>query len=74
MNGASTINGAAYTISQSFNRGASDVLKPKFNAARPETDGVPHLNTNDQRRNEFLQYESRDGGQNMSKASKFEFA
>ena len=74
IDGDSTINGAASTISQSVNRGASDVRDPKFDAARSETDGVPHLNANNQRRNGFLQYESRDGGQNMSKASEFEFA
>ena len=41
MDGDSTINGAASTISQSVNRGASDVLEPKFHAAHPETDGLP---------------------------------
>ena len=32
---------------------------------------MPHLNANDQYRNGFLQYESRDGGQNISEASEF---
>ena len=41
MGGNSTISGAASTISQSVNRGASDVLEPKFDAAHPETDGLP---------------------------------
>ena len=70
----SVINGAACTISQSVNQGASDIPEPKIDAARPENDGVPHLNANDQRRNGFLQYGSKDGGQNINEAFEFEFA
>ena len=59
-------------------RGALDVLETKFHAAHPETDGLPYQsanniqqNNNNQRRNGFLQYGSKDGGQNISEASEF---
>ena len=37
IDGASTINRVASMIRQSMNGGASDVLEPNFDAARPET-------------------------------------
>ena len=74
--GAFTTNGAASTISQSMNQGATYVLEPTFHAAHPETDGLPYQSANDmqqnnknQRRNGFLQYGSGDGGKNLSEAS-----
>ena len=76
IDGASTTNGAASTISQLVNRGTSGVLEPKLDAARPETDGLPYQSANDmqqnnknQRRNGFLQYGSGYGGKNLSEAS-----
>ena len=61
IDGDSTISGAALTISQSRNRGASDVLEQEFHAAHQETDGMPYQSVNDikqnnknQRRNRFL--------------------
>ena len=41
IEGDSTSSKAATTIGQSMNRGASDVLQPKFDAARSETDNCP---------------------------------
>ena len=69
IDGGSTINGAASPINQSMNRGASDILQPKFHAAHPKTDGLPYDSANERCRNEFLQYGSGDSRQNMSKAS-----
>ena len=74
IGGVSMIIGAVSTISQSVNQGALDVPEPKFCAARPETDGMPYLSANNHCRNELLQYGCRDGGQNMSEVSEFEFA
>ena len=62
IDGVSMTNGAASTISQLVNRGASDVPEQKFNAARQETHGLPYQSANDmqqnnknQRKNGFLQ-------------------
>ena len=41
IDGASTTNGAASTIGQLDNRGTLTVLEQTFDAARPETDGLP---------------------------------
>ena len=42
IDGDSTIRRAMATISRSVNRGASDVLQPKCDTARSETDNLPY--------------------------------